>query len=80
MVERWDYKTMDQAYVDEHIEDACEKLNEVRQILEELGINEEPAFHAYVACHLEGERRSWMGGPFLIDEIRKFHSNPDECQ
>jgi len=73
------YEFMDPAEVSLVIEEVCEKINEAHELLLSLGITEEPYFHAYVSCHLEGERRGWLGGPFLIDEIRKFHHDPEEC-
>lgn len=54
----------------EALDEALTKLQEVRQLLDDAGLLNDPQFRSYHAATLEGRDGGWLGGPYLIDVVR----------
>jgi hypothetical protein len=54
----------------ELLEEAANSLEEARQALEAAGMFQDEWFRRTVGTQLEGSNHGWLGGPFLIDEVR----------
>jgi hypothetical protein len=54
----------------ELLEAAADSLEEARQALEAAGLYQDDWFRHTVGTQLEGSNHGWLGGPFLIDEVR----------
>ena len=54
----------------DQLEEALEALQTALECIQNSGLADNARFRAYNLCQLEGQQGGWMGGPFLIDEVR----------
>ena len=65
----YDY-SMNTYTTEQCLEDALDALETALDCVQGAGLADDPRFRGYSLCQLEGKEAGWLGGPFLVDEIR----------